>query len=277
MNDDPEANALAGEAAAPPVEVDDAAAQVDAPDDQAEAPAPEKTPEPEPAQEGESEEAAEKRRRKNRHPAEERIKGLIEERKALERRLARYEQAASKPAPKIEEFQTIEDYEDARDEWRHARRAKAEVEADLQDRDAVAQEAQQQARAAAQQEFGLRAQDFARTHGIPDYAAKAFDPALPLPAHVAEMLTDMDEGPAVLYALAQDHSQAQRIAQLPPHRAAIELGKLAIKAAAPPRKIASKAPPPITPVTGAGGGTSFDPEKASYSDYVRHRMGQMGG
>ena len=72
-----------------------------------------------------------------------------------------------------------------------------------------------------------------------------------------------DNGPKVAHYLGTHQKEAERIIALTPQRQFLEIGKLSVKLAqAPePKKAPSKAPPPITPVTGTG-----TPQEAAIND-----------
>ncbi len=84
----------------------------------------------------------------------------------------------------------------------------------------------------------------------PDFSEKLSDLRL-IDGFSPEVIEDMLEtGSAhqVLYRLASDPEEADRIFNLPPKRRVIELTKLAVTVAKPPEKPVSKAPPPVKPV-----------------------------
>lgn len=60
----------------------------------------------------------------------------------------------------------------------------------------------------------------------------------------------LEAGPSVLYHLAANPDVSDRIAELPPLRQAVEIGKLEESLKTPPAKKASSAPPPLKPVPG---------------------------
>lgn len=79
------------------------------------------------------------------------------------------------------------------------------------------------------------------------------------------LLVESDVGPALLHFLANNHEEADRIAELSPLRQVVELGKLEDKIPKP-TKPTSKAPPPPEPVRGGVTGQK-DPSKMSVSEY----------
>ena len=110
-----------------------------------------------------------------------------------------------------------------------------------------------------------------------DYDSVVFDPSLKITPVMADVIKDSDIGPEVAYHLGTNSSEAARIATLPPHRQAVELGKIEaalIAAHAEPKAQPSpKTPPPPPPKTVAGiaAGATKAPESMSMSEYVAWR------
>jgi hypothetical protein len=107
-----------------------------------------------------------------------------------------------------------------------------------------------------------------------DYDAVVCDPSLPISPLMAEVIKESELGPEVAYHLGTNRSEAQRIAALPPHRQAAELGKLEAKlTAAPAPQSAPRTPPPPPPktVSGLSAGLTKDPSEMSMAEYVAWR------
>lgn len=210
------------------------------------------------AEEADAEEAPEKKR--NRKSAKERIAELTRQRREAEERARRAEEAlAKRPAP--EDFDDPAAYEEARDDYLYnRRRAKEERE-----------RAQATAKTIAEETMAdFRSHAAAFKAEAPDFDAVAY--TAPIADHVANMIASMGEdGPRVAYALGKDHQFARELSSLPPTLAAVELGRLAAKAK-PQRRLASKAPPPVSPVTGASGPVNRDPGEMTPAEYRAYRM-----
>lgn len=105
---------------------------------------------------------------------------------------------------------------------------------------------------------------------------KADTPTLP---HVAQAIMDADRGPELLYHLASNPEIVEKLNDMSPYRAAMELGRIEATLAAPaeapkPRETTqSKAPAPITPVQAASSATK-DPAKMSQDEYMAWRTSQ---
>lgn len=101
--------------------------------------------------------------------------------------------------------------------------------------------------------FAERQASFAKANA--DYQAKVSDPTLPITAAMRDVIVDSDTGPEIAYWLANHREQAEQIAALPPHLAALELGRIegrmeATREAKVTRPVITQAPPP-TPTLAA--------------------------
>jgi hypothetical protein len=122
---------------------------------------------------------------------------------------------------------------------------------------------QQKVRSYEERETALRASK-------PDYDQVARDPTLPVTQSMAQVIWDSEKGPELLYHLGQNRSEAQRIAGLPSHLQAKELGRIEASLAAPPPQNRTVTPPPPPPKTVAGisAGINKSPDDMSMAEYV---------
>lgn len=157
--------------------------------------------------------------------------------------------------PQLEQFETYEDYEEAR------------IAHVVEQR--LAQARQQEQRNTVLRSYEERAA--AVRASKPDYDNVVGDPTLPITPVMAEVIRESDLGPEVAYHLGTNRQEAERIASLPPHRQAAELGRieavLTTKAPAP----ASSKPIPPAPVQTVGGlsaGLSKPAEEMSMAEYT---------
>ena len=89
-----------------------------------------------------------------------------------------------------------------------------------------------------------------------------------------EFTAASDAGAKLLHHLGKDLDEAARISALPPVLMARELTKLELKLSQPQAKQVSKAPAPITPVTGTSGG-SKDPSEMTDAEFAKWRKSQI--
>lgn len=173
------------------------------------------------------------------------------------------EPPADKPIP--DKFADYGDYVEALTDWK----------ADQRD----AKRSESEASRSAQRADQLRGQEWqskvaATSATIPDYADVVGKSELPVAGHVAEALMDADRGPELAYHLAQNPETVDRLNDMSPARAAIELGKIEATLGATPAKATTKAPAPITPVR-SGSSTTKDPAKMDMAEYTAYRA-KMG-
>lgn len=224
---------------------------------------PKETPEPEPEKEPKDEEAPEVvDPPKPKKTAQERIDELTRKRRDAERD-AEYWRAKAlekepekKPVepvsnrPRLDQFETTEQYEDALLDWKLGnieRKKRQEIFASEQQR--------------AAQTFQERAQKLREEHDD-------FDEVIEQPVFSAVMrdaFVMSENGPSVAYHLGTHPAEAERIRAMPAAMQLIEIGRLETKLslAGAQRKTPS-APAPINPV-GMGGGTK-DKNPSEMSD-----------
>jgi hypothetical protein len=93
---------------------------------------------------------------------------------------------------------------------------------------------------------------------------------------MADAAFSSEKGPELLYHLAQNPAEADRIARLPPTQASMEMGRLEAKLAAVPPRKTTQAPDPIAPVSGVGGAqTDADPDKMTVEQWRAWREKQL--
>lgn len=168
--------------------------------------------------------------------------------------------------PKLEQFQTYEEYVSALADYKADQKLR-QFEEQIRQRE---QQTQQQAKL---QEFQGRLQA-AKTE-MPDFDEVALNPSLPVSDTMAELIREMDDGPRVLYALGKSPDVAARIASLPPTLAAVELGRFAVKASLPQPKTVTNAPPPVNPLSGGMGSKTADPDKMTADEWLKWRNQQL--
>lgn len=210
----------------------------------------------------------------SRRAAEERAEQLARENQELQSKSRPAPAKAQETEPKQEDFKTVGDFVDAKVAWKlaEAERQKAEEQAAAEQNAVLAAHAARINAAKAE---------------IPDFEevmsrSGDFD----VPQHVSSFIVNSDVGAKLMYHLAQNPEDAQRIAKLSPIRGIAELGKLEDRLAKPAAKAAtpdtaaapvvSKAPAPITPLSSNPSATPTHKDPATMSfkelrDYERQR------
>jgi hypothetical protein len=126
---------------------------------------------------------------------------------------------------------------------------------------------QKRAEQARMESFATRQREFAKA--TPDFEDRVLrDPTLPITAAMRDVILDSPAGPELAYHLATNREQAEQIARLPAHLAALEMGRIEGRLAAlkevAKRPVISKAPPPPPKVEDAE--TTIASVKASDPD-----------
>lgn len=184
--------------------------------------------------------------------------------------------AAETPGkPKANDFETTEEYFEALAEWKADQKLSA-YKTEQREQELKAQ-AQQQGKS-----FQSKVQEFKAQHEDFDDLMEEVDD-IPMSIAVQEILLASENGPELMYELAKNREEYERICKLPPLAAAREMGKFeaSLKRSSeelPPKKVAKAGPPPINPVGSGGSGGAkksiFDPH-LSQSEYERLRREQM--
>lgn len=169
--------------------------------------------------------------------------------------------------PRIDSFQTAEEWGAALAEY-SARQALAKAE------EKFAQHDQQRHRSQIAQQFTVKEAEFAAT--VPDYMERVEElgAVVPLSAEVLEAIALSDHGPAIAYHLAQHLEEADQISRLPPHIAAVRIGRIEAQLSAPKPKPVSQAPSPV-PTVGGGSTVPKDPERMSIEEWTAWRNSQL--
>jgi hypothetical protein len=160
--------------------------------------------------------------------------------------------------PKEDQFESYEDYEQARIDFAVEQRLKqARVE---------------EQRTTVLRTYEERAAKLRET--APDFDSVVNDPTLKITPLMAEVIRESDCGPQVAYHLGTNRSEAERIASLPPHRQAAELGRLEARLTIQPKPAPALKPiPPAPPqtVTGVSAGLGKTHAEMSYAEFCAAR------
>ena len=154
------------------------------------------------------------------------------------------------------------------------KRAEAVVERRLSEAE------KQRAEQARVESFVTRQKEFAKQ--TPDFEDKVLrDPTLPITHAMREVIIDSPAGPELAYYLADNREAAQAIAALPPHLAALEMGRIEGRLSAlkevktRPVPVVSKAPPPPPRVEDVNVPVSKDPSQMSDAEFAKWRERQI--
>lgn len=179
-------------------------------------------------------------------------------------------QQVSYEKPTFAQYNNVEEFAEAMADWKIEQK--------------LAQREIKQTQTTVANTYGQRVQEFMKT--TPDFHDVLNDANdVPMSPEIGEVCLESELGPQLAYFLANNVDEVERINGLPASKRYVELGKLEAKLASTgveTKKIAvSKAPAPITPVSGAKKGvtaTSNLYESASsmnYKDFAKARLEQL--
>ena len=189
-----------------------------------------------------------------------------ERRELLQMALNGKQQQPEKPQPKVddgpkrEQFEELEDYIEARAEWR------AET--------VVAQREAKRVAETKAKTWEQKVRETAKEIGDIEDVINNSD--VSITAVMQDAIMESDVGPKLAHFLDKNPDEADRIATLSPVAQVRELTKLEDKLKAPAVKEPSKAPEPITPITGKASASSNDPsDNDSVDDWMKKRNKQI--
>jgi len=201
--------------------------------------------------------------------AEKRISQLVYEREEAKREVKRLQEQLSQPegdAPRENDFENYDDYVAAKAVHAMEQRQREQQQQQLQAR-------QQALIAERQQQF--QAQVIEAKGKYADFEQVAFNPQVPITEGVAQLLTTTDKGADIAYHLGKNPEVAQRLAQMDPLQAAIEIGKIEANLKLPQPKTVTDAPEPLAPVGGGGDAGAADPSNMTTEQFIEWRYQQL--
>lgn len=171
--------------------------------------------------------------------------------------------------PKLDDFETFEEYEAAKDQYL-IEKAKVSIKADLTQQTVATQVSR------VEQAWNERLEKESKED--PTLINIINDQTLTINPHMAAIIKSSEMGVKILKHLDQNREVALHIARLHPIQAAVEMGKLEARlSAAPPpespRKV-SQAPEPIKPVN-AIGTPVVDENNLSTDEWIRRRNAEQ--
>lgn len=116
--------------------------------------------------------------------------------------------------------------------------------------DAERKAAIEQGQRTAMQSYASRVAQAREKHA--DYSAVAESPDVVVSQVMAQAIMHSDEGPELAYHLGKNPAEAERISKLPPPVQLLELGKIAMKLAAPPEEKPAPASKPVSAAPAPG-------------------------
>lgn len=256
--------------------VDDATNDNDSSVDETTAAEPETTDGEQP-EDGADKEAKPDEEKQHKGRAAKRIAELNYQKKVAEQQLAelkaKYESTSAAPSdkPRMEHFESIAEYEDAKDNWlleQGEKRALAKLQGNQADQGQHEQVVEMQASA---NELRTQYNDFDE---VLKQGAQRYE-TLPLPIELDKLGLSPKELLGVAYTLSKDEDLYYEMASMSAPQAMLKLGQvLATNSSKPYVPPTSKAPKPIRPVT-ANAPANRDPAKMTDSEWHKWRESQL--
>lgn len=217
----------------------------------------------------------EQQRAQHRNKVQDRINELTFKRNQAEREAAHWKSVAetrqAPAAPNAAEFDSDEDYQTALLDHR----VRTGVHQGLaENAQATATKFSQDAQAATAEAYNQRVQETAQR--LPDFAEVVSKANIDISPALQSALMDSEVGPDLVYHLAKNPMDAQRLSQLPEKQLLREIwnmevsvGKKAVSTA--PAARTTSAPPPIKPGSAASAPANNDPAKMTQQEYESWR------
>ena len=173
---------------------------------------------------------------------------------------------AAKPAPKEEDFEDYEAYQDAKIEWKLDQRDAA--------REAEEAKRAEQVKTGAYNEKMMKAAENSR-HA--DFIEVVTNKDLPISVYSVDAIIESEEPAEIQYYLGTHLEEAYRITQLSPAKQIMEIAKIEqrIIAAKPKQKIESKSPGATKPISGKGSLAKEDKD-LSTEEWIKKRNAAEG-
>lgn len=213
-------------------------------------------------------------------PVQRRIDRLTREKYQLKARLEELERRVSEPAPKaaepqgapkLEQFESFDDYVSAKAEWVAEQKFRTLTES--QQRAAQEQQAKRQ-QAEVSQSWQQRVES-ART-SVPDYDEIIESADVVLSPAMGQAIVESEQGPMVALYLARHPEEAEKLASLSPTAVARAIGRIEAKLEGEQiNKTQSTAPKPPSPVRGSTVKPTSALEADDYDTFVKLRRKQI--
>jgi hypothetical protein len=176
--------------------------------------------------------------------------------------------------PVKEKFKTQDEYIEALADWKFDQRQKESETKSQQTRMQTEREKMISDHNSRTQEFKKSVEDF-------DDALSEVD-HIPFPPAMADIILNNDQGPAIMYAMAKDPENYERISKLPPLAMAREIGKIEAKLDAPSTvttssKKTTNAPAPVRSINGSPVVPKKTLEQAAETSLDAYKAARLSG
>ena len=194
----------------------------------------------------------------------------------VERNTGRPTPQADVQPPRLEDFRSLDEFLDARDQYRdRVREHKEPKRGNGADADPNQQRYAEAVKAATEDLRTVGSEKYE------DFDEVVFDDSVKITPVMRDAIFELDEPETqteVAYYLGKNPKEALRISRLSPMRQVAEIGKLEVKLTSQPapQKRASAAPAPISPVGGASTQSDEIQQTEDFESFLKKRNKQLG-
>jgi hypothetical protein len=195
---------------------------------------------------------------------------------ALERELTslRQQHPVQHQPQSHEKAPALSDFNYDMDEWARATQEYLLTQAESRVEQKISTRSQQERQQTIQKSYEERATKYAADHPDFDAAVDDLTRTVRFAPEVIEAIGVSDHGPAVVHYLAQHLDEADRIARLPAHLAAAQVGRIEAQVSTAKPKPVTNAPSPA-PTLGGGAAASKDPDRMTSDEWLAWRNKQL--
>lgn len=183
------------------------------------------------------------------------------------------QQPAAPTAPKREDFNSYDDWVDAKAAWAAERRADEILSQRFQQAaEQYQRTAQEQQRTAVDNDHFTRMSHFAKS--VPDFAEVTDREDVVVPPAASEAIKRMHDGPAIVYAIGQNPEIAQALHRMEPAEQMVYLGQLSAHLRSTTSRLSNAAPAGRTVGAKPSGGTALPDDTDAYMAAANKRFGK---
>lgn len=195
---------------------------------------------------------------------------------ALERELSQYRQQPVQHQPQgTEAPPSLEDFGYDMTKWSSAMTEYAIKQAESRVEQRFQQNNQRQHQQTVEQQFQQRSQEYAKAHPDFDQAVDQLASSVSFHPAIVDAIGNSDHGPAVVHYLAQHLDEADALSRLPPHLAAVRLGRIEAQVSTAKPKPVTNAPNP-PPTLGGGKATiAKNPDEMTQAEWLAWRNSSL--
>jgi hypothetical protein len=190
---------------------------------------------------------------------------------SLERELQQYRQQPAQHQPQSNDAPTLEAFNYDMPAWSHAMTEHVTQKVLSQSQQHAQQQEQQRYQQQIAQSFDDKAKQYAATNPGFEDRLEQLSRTVQFSPYVVEAVGSSDHGPAIVDYLAKHLDEADSISRLPPHIAALQLGRIEAKVTAQKAKPVTNAPNPAPTLGGGSANPTKNENQMETAEFIAHR------